>query len=78
MVVRVFAPDHYSPLDESGQFAADCRARTDVQQKKLFQGQCLPLLFRVADLDDDIEIDDGSEEGQLLPFKLPNLFQSGE
>ena len=62
MIVRVFAPDYDSLLNKLGQFAAHRRARTDSQQKELFQRQWLPLLFRISDLDDDIEIDDGPEE----------------
>ena len=59
MIVRMFAPDYDSSLNQLGQFAAYRRARTEIQQKELFQRQWLFLLFRVSDLDDDIEIDDG-------------------
>ena len=62
MIVRMFAPNDDSLLDEPGQFAAYRRARTEFQQKQLFQRQGLLLLFRIADLDDDIKIDDGLEE----------------
>ena len=63
MIVRMLASDYDSLLNKPGQFAAYRRARTDIQQKELFQRQWLPLLlFRVSDLDDDIEIDDGLEE----------------
>ena len=78
MIVRMFAPDYDSLLDKPGQFAAYRRARTDIQQKELFQRQWLPLLFRISDLDDDIEIDDGLEKGQMPPFKLPDFLQSRE
>jgi len=37
MIVRMFAPDYDSLLNKPGQFAAYGRARTDIQQKKLFQ-----------------------------------------
>ena len=64
MIVRMFAPDHDSLLNKPRQFSAYGRARADIQQKELFQRQRLPLLlFRISDLDDDIEIDDGLEEG---------------
>ena len=60
MIVRMFAPDYDSLLNKPGQFAAYGRARTDVQQKELFQRQWLPLLlFGKSDLDDDIEVHDG-------------------
>jgi len=62
MIVRMFAPHDDSLLNEPGQFAAYRRARTEIQQKELFQRQGLLLLFRIADLDDDIKIDDGPEE----------------
>ena len=62
MIVRMFAPDYDSSLNKPGQFAAYRRARTEIQQKELFQRQWLLLLFRISDLDDDIEIDDGLEE----------------
>ena len=62
MIVRMFAPDYDSLLDEPGQFAAYRRARTEIQQQELFQRKWLPPLFRISDLDDDIEIDDGPEE----------------
>ena len=78
MITRMFAPDYDSLLDELGQFAAYRRARSDVHQKELFQRQWFLLLFRISDLDDDIEIDDGPEERQLPSFKLPDFFQSGE
>ena len=78
MIVRMFAPDYDSLLDKPGQFSEHGRARTDIQQKELFQRQGLPLLFPVPDLDDDIEIDDGLEERQVQPFKRPDFFQSGE
>ncbi len=47
-------------------------------KKELFQRQRLPLLLRIPDLDDNVEIDDGLEEGKLLPFILPYLFQTSE
>ena len=78
MITRMFAPDDDSLLNEPHQFAAYRRARTEIQQKELFQREWLPLLLRIPDLDDDIEIDDGLEEAQLQPFKLPYLLQSGE
>ena len=78
MIVRMFAPHYDSLINQPGQFAAYRRARPDIQQKQLFQRQGLLLLFRISDLDDDIEIDNGLEERQLPPFKLPDLFQSGE
>ena len=60
MIVRMFAPDYDSLLNKPGQFAAYGRARTDAQQKELFQRQWLSLLlFGISDLDDDIEVDDG-------------------
>ena len=62
MIVHMFAPNYNSLLNKPGQFAAYRRARTDIQQKELFQRQWLPLLFRISDIDDDIEIDDGLEE----------------
>ena len=62
MVVRMFAPDHDPLLNEPGQFAPHRRARAEIQQKERFQRQWLPLLLRISDLDDDIEIDDGLEE----------------
>jgi len=62
MIVRMFAPDYDSLLNELGQFTAYRRAGTEIQQKELFQRQWLPLFFRVPDLDHDIEIDDGFEE----------------
>ena len=65
MIVCMFAPDYDSLLNKPGQFAAYRRARTEIQQKELFQCQWLPLLFRISNLDDDIEIDDGLEERQL-------------
>lgn len=63
MIVRMFAPDYDFLLNKADQFAAHRRARTDIQQEELFQRQWLPLLFRVSDLDDDIQIEDGLEEG---------------
>ena len=78
MIVRMFAPDYDSLLDKRGQFAAYRGARTDILQKELFQRQWLPLLFRITDFDDDIEIDDGPEERKLQFLKLPNFLQSGE
>ena len=78
MIVRMFAPQYDSLVNKPPQFAAYRRARTDIEQKELFQRERLALLFGISDLDDDIEIDDGLEERQLLPFKLPDLFQSGE
>ncbi len=78
MIVRMFAPHYDSLLNKPPQFSAYRRARTDIQQKELFQREWLLLLFGISDLDDDIEIDDGLQERQLLPFKLPDFFQSGE
>ena len=64
MIVRMFAPDDNSLPNQPSQFAAYRRARTDIQQKELFQRWWLALLlFCISDLDDDIEIDDGLEEG---------------
>src|ERR1700691_2980643 len=63
LIARLFAPDDDSALDKRGQFAAYCRARTDVQQKQLFQCEWFSLFFRIPDLDDDIEISDGFKEG---------------
>ena len=63
MIVRMFAPDYDPLLNKPGQLTAYGRARADIQQKKLLQRQWLSLLlFRISDLDDDIEIDDGLEE----------------
>ena len=62
MIVRMFAPHDDSLLNEPGQFATYRRARTEIQQKELFQRQGLLLLFRIADLYDDIKIDDGLEK----------------
>ena len=62
MIVGMFAPDDDSSLNELGQFAAYRRARTEIQQKELFQRQWLLVLLGISDLDDDIEIDDGLEE----------------
>ena len=62
MIVRIFAPDYDSLLNELGQFAAYRRVGTEIQQKELFQRQRLPLFYRISDLDHDIEIDDGLEE----------------
>lgn len=62
MIARTLAPRYNFPLNKPGEFAAHRRARTEIQQKQLFQRQGLPLLFRVSDLDDDIEIDDGPEK----------------
>jgi len=62
MIVRMCAPDNDTLLSKRGQFAAYRRARTDIQQQKLFQREWLSLLFRISDLDDDIEIEDGLEE----------------
>ena len=73
MIVRMFAPDDNALRDKLGQFAAYRRARTVNQQKELFQRQWLPPLFCISDLDDDIEIDDGFEERELLPFKRSDL-----
>jgi hypothetical protein len=78
MIVRMFAPDYDSLLNKRGQFAAYRRARTDIQQQELLQRYWLPLLFRISDLDDDIEIDDGPEERKMPPFKFPNFPQSSE
>ena len=74
MIVHMFASDYDSLLNKLGQFAAYRRARRDIHQKELFQREWFLLLFRISDLDDDIEIDNGSEEGQLQPFKLPDFF----
>ena len=60
MIVRMLAPDYDSLLNKLGQFAAYRRARTEIQQKELFQRQWLSLLFRISDI--VIEIDDGLEE----------------
>ena len=62
MIVCMCAPDYDPLLNKPRQFAAYRRTRTEIQQKELFQRQWLPLLFRISDLDDDIEIDDGLEE----------------
>ena len=62
MIVRVRAPDYHSSFNKNRQFATHSRARTEIQQKELFQRQWLPQLFRISDLDDDVEIDDGLEE----------------
>jgi len=78
MIAHVFAPDYDSLVNKPPQFAADGGARTDIQQKELFQRQGLLLFFRISDLDDNIEIDDGFQERQLLLFKLPDFFQSSE
>ena len=78
MIFRLFPPRYDSFLNKPGQFAAYRRARTEIQQDELFQRQWLLLLFRISDLDDDIEINDSLEERKLAPFKLPDLLQSGE
>ena len=62
MIARMFPPRYDSFLNKPGQFAAYRRARTEIQQDELFQRQWLLLLLCISDLDDDIEIDDGSEE----------------
>ena len=72
-IVGVLAPDDESRVDQPGQLAAYRRARTDIQKKKLFQRQWLPLLLRISDLDDDIEIDDGLEERELQPLIVPDF-----
>src|SRR5688572_6834195 len=73
MIVRVLAPEDDALLDELEQFAAYRGARADVQQKKPLQRQWLTVLFRISDLDGDIEVDDGLEEGKLLPFIFPDF-----
>jgi hypothetical protein len=78
MIVRMFAPDYDALLNKRGQFAEYRRARSDIQQKQPFQGQRFSLLFRISDLDDEIEIDDGLEERQLQSLKLPYFLQSGK
>ena len=57
MIARMFAPRYDFAFNQPGQFAAYRRARTEIQQEQLFQRQGLLLLFRISDLDDDIEID---------------------
>ena len=42
MIVRMFAPEYDSLLNELGQFAAYRRAGTEIQQKELFQRQRFP------------------------------------
>ena len=37
MIVRMFAPQYDSLVNKPPQFAAHRRARTDIQQKELFQ-----------------------------------------
>jgi len=73
MIVRVFEPDYDSLLDKPGQFAAYRRARSQIQEKELFQRQRLLLLLVISDFDHDIEIDERLEERQLQPFKLSDL-----
>ena len=78
LIVRMLAPDYDSLLDMRGQFAAYRCARTDIQQKELFQRQRLSRLFRISDLNDYIEIDNGLEKRELQSFKFSYLFQSSE
>lgn len=78
MIVRMFAPVHYPLCNERAQFAACRGARTEIQQQELFQGQRLPLLLRISNLDDYVESNEGPKEWQLQPFKLPDFLQSGK
>ena len=58
----MFPARYDSLLYKPRQSAAYRRARTNIHEKELFQRKRLPLLFRISDLYDDIEIDDGFEE----------------
>jgi hypothetical protein len=59
----MFAARHDSLVYQLRQLSADRRARANIQQKKLFNRHGTPALLLVADLDDDVEIDNGFEEG---------------
>ena len=54
------------------------RARAELQKKKLFQRERMLLLFRISDLYDDIEIDNGFEKRELCSLEFPDSPQGGE
>ncbi|MDB5921615.1 MAG: hypothetical protein JWN13_551 [Betaproteobacteria bacterium] len=65
LIIRIFAAPHDPLLYKLRQSAAYRRTRTEIQKKNLFQCERLVLLFRISELDDNIEIDDRLEKWQL-------------
>ena len=77
-VVRILAAPYDALLYEVRQATAHRRARIVVEKQKLFERERPPLFFRVADLDDDIEIDHGFQEWHLRTLKFPHSPQSSK
>ena len=77
-VGRVLAPRNDTLVKQVSQFATHRGSRTNVEQKQLFDRHGPPALFLVPYLDNDVEIDDGFEEGQLDPLELPYFSKPSE
>ena len=77
-IIRIGAPPHDALLRKPRKSSTHRCDRTELQEEKRLRCKGLLLLLRVADLNDDVEVDERPKERELLSLKLPDFFECGE